>query len=137
MTTRLDSGGSRMPDTHAAGSSLSGWAMFGAIVLMLLGIVNVIQGITALQYDELLANQFVFDNLDFWGWAFIGWGVLQTIAGGMTLANNDLGVSIGITVAAVGAIGWFFMIFAAPAAAIVGIGLSLAVLASLATAYEA
>lgn len=136
MTTRLDSSSTQMPDSYGSGATLSGWAIFGAIVLLILGTVNVVQGITALQYSDLLVNEYVFDNLDFWGWAFIIWGALQVLAGGMTLAGNEVGITMGLTLASIGAIGWFFMIFAAPAAAVVGIGLSVAVIASLATAFR-
>lgn len=135
MTTRLDQGGTTSFPERSAVDTTSGWVTFGAIMLLVIGAVNVIQGITALQYDDYLANQLIFDNLTFWGWAFIAWGALQAVAGGMTLAGRETGVTLGITLASVSAVVWFFMIFAAPAAAVVGIGVSVAIVASLSRAY--
>ena len=134
MTSRLDQGGATMPERTVVDTT-SGWVTFGAIMLLVIGVVNVIQGLTALQYDDFLVNQIIFDNLTFWGWAFIVWGALQAVAGGMTLAGNETGVTLGITLASVSAVVWFFMIFAAPAAAVVGIGISVAIVASLSRAY--
>ncbi len=136
MTTQMGGTSSPVGGTSSSMSTRTGWSIFGGLVLGLLGAVNLVQGITALQYDELLANSYVYDNLTFWGWAFLVWGALQLVAGVMTLAGSESGPAAGMVLAAIGAMGWFFMIFAAPEAAIVGIGLSVAVMASLATAVR-
>lgn len=130
MASNVEGRSQYLPSTSGASS---GWALFGGILLALLGIVNVIQGITLLQYDELLVSSFVFDNLTFWGWAFLIFGAVQAVAGGLTIAQNEMGPVIGIVVAGISFVGWFFMIFAAPAAAVIGMGVAVAIIASLAT----
>ncbi len=134
-STKYDLGGSRGLPSRSSATTRTGWSVFGGIMLLVIGAANAIQGLTALQYDEFLTTDIVLDNLTFWGWAFLVWGVLQAISGVLTLVGNDTGPSMGVTVASIGAVGWFFLIFAAPAAAAVGIGISVAIVASLATAF--
>jgi hypothetical protein len=134
MTSSRQQGASMQMPSQAAQSSLTGWAVFGGIALGVLGVMNFVQGITALQYDELLVSSYVFDDLTFWGWAFMIWGVLQFLGGVMTLAGSRSGPMLGIGLASVAAIGWFFMIFAAPSAALIGIAVSFAIIASLSAA---
>lgn len=137
MTTRPtpDPMARRMPSYRTTGVTLTGWAVFGAITLCVLGAINVINGIAALQYDQYFTENFVLGNLTFWGWTFLIWGALQLIAGVLTLASRDSGPVTGMVLGSIGIVFWFFMIFAAPGAAILGIALSMAVVASLSTAY--
>jgi hypothetical protein len=127
-----------MPPTEyrSSATTLTGWAIFGGITLCVLGVINAVHGITALQYDEFLTKDIVYDNLTFWGWLFIIWGVLELIAGGLVLARSTLGYYLGVSLALVAAILWFFMIFAAPMPALAGILLSMAVLYALTRGSE-
>lgn len=133
MTTGMSRGG---PQTFAEHDTRSdtGWGVFGGVTLILLGTVNLIHGITALQYDELLATELVYDDLTFWGWAFVIWAALQIGSGIATLMGTRWGPSLGLSLATLGAVGWFFMIFAAPVSAVIGMLLSIMVIASLASA---
>jgi hypothetical protein len=134
MTTRPAGTPTRVPD-YSTRTTLTGWAIFGGITLCVLGVVNFLHGITALQYDQFLTADIVYDNLTFWGWLFLIWGGLQVVAGVLTLMSRDAGPATGMVLGSIGIVFWFFMIFAAPGAAILGIALSMAVVASLATAY--
>jgi hypothetical protein len=134
MTSRLDPHASRSLPPSRSEVNLTGWVIFGGVVLGMLGVINIVQGITALSYDELLVASYVYDDLTFWGWAFLVWGALQLAGGVLTLMGNVAGPALGIGLATISAIGWFFMIFAAPTAALVGIAVSVAVIASLSAA---
>jgi hypothetical protein len=80
-----------------------------------------------LQHTSYYTSHLVYTNLTFWGWAFLIWGVLQILAGAVTLSRNAWGAYLGVGLAATSAILWFFMIFAAPFAAILGVTVSLLV----------
>ena len=110
---------------------LTGWAIFGAATLVILGGLNLINGYTALEHAGYFKSQIVYDNLTFWGWAFLIWGALELVAGALVFFHHRFGYSLGVTLAVTASILWFFMIFAAPWAAVLGVIVSLLVLYSL------
>jgi len=112
-------------------AKLTGWAMFAGIVLVVAGGFNLVNGYTALEHSGYYTNQVVYHNMTFWGWAFLIWGALQLIAGSLVFTHHAWGTYLGIFVAATAAILWFFMIFAAPWAALLGVTISLLVLYGL------
>jgi hypothetical protein len=115
---------------------LTAWGIFGSVTLIALGAVNIVNGFTAIQHSSYYRSDIVYDNLTFWGWLFIIWGGLQLVAGGLVLARTTLGYYLGVSLALVAAILWFFMIFAAPMPALAGILLSMAVLFALTRGSE-
>jgi len=115
---------------------LTGWAAFGSVTLLVLGGLNVINGFTALNHSSYYKSHLVYHNLTFWGWAFLIWGILQLVAGGLVLAHNLTGYYLGVCLAMTAAILWFFMIFAAPLAAMVGVLVSLLVIYALTVGSE-
>ena len=116
------------PRTHREGIKLTGWAAFGSVTMLVLGGLNVINGFTALNHASYFGNHhIVYDNLTFWGWAFLIWGILQLVAGALVLAHNMTGYYIGVLLAGTAAILWFFMLFAAPWSAMLGVIVSMLV----------
>jgi len=114
---------------HPKGEALklTGWTVFASVMLLVVGALNLINGFTALQHTGYYTNHLVYTNLTFWGWAFLIWGALQILAGAVTLSRNTWGAYLGVGLAATSAILWFFMIFAAPFAAMLGVAVSLLV----------
>jgi hypothetical protein len=112
-------------------AAISGWTGFAAAVLLVAGGLNLINGFTALQHSSYYSHHLVYTNLTFWGWAFIAWGVAQVVAGGLVFARHTAGLAIGAVLAGTAAVLWFFMIFSAPWAAVVGVTVSLLVLYGL------
>ena len=110
---------------------LTGWAMFASVALLVVGGLNLINGFTALQHTSYYTSQLVYTNMTFWGWAFLVWGALQILAGAVALARHEWGAYLGVFLAATSAILWFFMIFAAPFAALLGVTVSLLVIGGL------
>jgi hypothetical protein len=110
---------------------LTGWAIFGAAILVLAGGLNLIHGYTALENSSYFKSEIVYDNLTFWGWAFLIWGALQLIAGALVFFHSRAGYLLGVALAMIAAILWFFMIFAAPWAALLGVLMSTLVLYGL------
>ena len=115
---------------------LTAWGTFAAVMLIILGAVNLINGFTAIQHSSYYRSDIVYDNLTFWGWMFLIWGGLQLIAGALVLGRSTAGYYMGVSLALVAAILWFFMIFAAPMPALAGILISMAVLFALTRGSE-
>ena len=85
----------------------AGRAIFAAILLIILGILNIIYGIGALDGANVFVDdqRYVLDDLNTLGWVLIVLGVLQ-LAGGFSLAaGRAFGRIIGILGAGLGAIG--------------------------------
>ncbi len=85
----------------------AGRVAFAAILLVMVGAVNVIYGIGALDDANIFVNdtRFVLDNLNTLGWVLIIVGVIQVIGGASLLAGNTFGRVIGIIGGSLGAIG--------------------------------
>jgi hypothetical protein len=126
------------PEPGAQGERIgrTGWGVFAAVTLIVLGGVNVVNGFTAIQHSSYYRSDIVYNNLTFWGWLFLIWGALQLVAGVLVLARNTTGYYLGVSLALVAAIMWFFMIFAVPIPALTGILLSMAVLFALTRGSE-
>jgi hypothetical protein len=81
--------------------------MFTAILLMIVGIINIIYGIGALDDANIFVNdtRFVLDDLNTLGWVLIILGVIQLTGGFSLAAGNTYGRVIGIIGGTLGAIG--------------------------------
>jgi hypothetical protein len=85
----------------------TGRVVFAATLLLLVGTLNIIYGIGALDDANLFVNdkRFIFSNLNTLGWVLIVLGVIQ-LAGGLSLiVGNTFGRVIGIIGGSLGAIG--------------------------------
>ena len=85
----------------------TGRAIFVATLLIIIGTLNIIYGIGALDDANVFVNdkRLVFDNLNTLGWVTIILGVIQLTAGFSLFAGNAYGRVIGIVAASLGAIG--------------------------------
>jgi len=107
------------------------WRLCAGIGLVVLGGIDVIHGYQALEHKGFFTDQIVYDNLTFWGWVFICWGLVQLIAGVGAIADRPWAVYVGLVAASAAIVLWFLMIFAAPGAALVGIALNALVVIGL------
>ena len=85
----------------------AGRVVFAATLLLIVGTLNIIYGIGALDDANIFVNdqRFVLTNLNTLGWVLIILGVIQ-LAGGLSLmAGNPFGRVIGIIGGSLGAIG--------------------------------
>ncbi|HET6546884.1 MAG TPA: hypothetical protein VFG79_00415 [Solirubrobacter sp.] len=59
----------------------SGWVLFAAIVLGMLGILNVIDGIAAVSSSTFFVEdaKYVLAGLNTWGWVMLAAGVIQAL----------------------------------------------------------
>jgi len=81
--------------------------MFAAMLLLIVGMINIIYGIGALDDANIFVNdtRFILDDLNTLGWVLIVLGVLQLTGGFSLLSGNTYGRVIGIIAGTLGAIG--------------------------------
>ena len=85
----------------------AGRVVFAATLLLIVGTLNIIYGIGALDGANIFVNdqRYVLTDLNTLGWVLIVLGIIQ-LAGGVSLfAGNTYGRVIGIVGAGLGAIG--------------------------------
>jgi hypothetical protein len=90
----------------------TGRVVFAATLLLIVGVVNIIYGIGALDDANIFTDstRFVLDNLNTLGWVLIILGIIQ-LAGGLSLmAGNTFGRVIAIVGGVLGALGALFSI---------------------------
>jgi hypothetical protein len=113
MATRIESS-SRV-------DSLGGWALFAAIVLVLAGGLNIINGLAAVNHGSYYSSQVMFGSLKTWGWIMLIAGICQLAAGLMVFARNIYGYYAGVVLAMLGVFVWFFLMFSAPIPALIAV----------------
>jgi hypothetical protein len=85
----------------------TGRAMLAATLLVIVGTLNIIYGIGALDGANIFVNdkRYILTNLNTMGWVLIILGVIQLAGGFSLMAGNTYGRVIGIIGASLGAIG--------------------------------
>jgi hypothetical protein len=85
----------------------AGRAVFAATLLLIVGTLNIIYGIGALDNANVLVNdhRLVLTNLNTLGWVSIVLGVIQLTGGISLISGNTWGRLVGIIGASLGAIG--------------------------------
>jgi hypothetical protein len=85
----------------------AGRVVLAATLLLILGTLNIIYGIGALDGANIFVDdrRYVLDDLNTLGWVLIVLGVIQLIGGFSLIAGNAFGKFIGIFGAGLGAIG--------------------------------
>lgn len=107
--------------SRAQGVSMTGWAVFAAIWLIVAGSFNLVEGITAIHKGNYLVNQMLFSSVSTWGWIILIVGIVQLVAGFMVFSGNPTGNTLGVCVAMFAAFIWFFFLFASPIGALIGV----------------
>jgi hypothetical protein len=81
-------------------------ALLAATLLVIVGSLNIIYGIGALDDANIFTNdkRYIFTNLNTMGWVLIILGVIQLAGGFSLIAGNAFGRVIGIVGAGLGAI---------------------------------
>src|SRR3954466_3624573 len=85
----------------------TGRTAFAAMLLLIVGTLNILYGIGALDDANIFVNdkRFIFTNLNTMGWVLIILGIVQLTAGFSLFAGNAYGRVIGVIGASLGAIG--------------------------------
>jgi hypothetical protein len=93
-----------------------GLVFFAAIMLLVVGLFNVIDGIAAIANSHVfVANaHYVFGDLRAWGWVVLILGLLQLLAGGGVMVGNQAARWFGIAVIGLNLVSQLFFIPAYP-----------------------
>ncbi len=85
----------------------AGRVVFVAILLLIVGVLNIIYGIGAVADAKFYGNdtRYIFTNLHAMGWMLIILGVVQLTGGFSLMAGNAWGRFVGIVAGTLGAIG--------------------------------
>ena len=85
----------------------TGRAAFAATLLLIVGVLNIIYGIGALDSANIFTDdrRFILSNLNTLGWVLIILGLIQLTGGISLIAGNTYGRIIGIVAGTLGAIG--------------------------------
>ncbi len=85
----------------------AGRMVFAATLLLIVGTLNIIYGIGALDDANIFVNdtRYILTNLNTMGWVLIILGVIQLTGGFSLIAGNTYGRVIGIIGGSLGAIG--------------------------------
>ncbi len=84
----------------------AGRVVFAGIMLLIIGVLNIIYGIGALDNANVFVNdtRLVFSDLNTLGWVLIIIGVFQLTGGFSLLAGNAYGRIIGVIAGSIGAV---------------------------------
>jgi hypothetical protein len=95
----------------------SAWAgggvVFAAMMMLIIGIFQVLQGISAISKDDLfvVAENYVFDiDITAWGWIHLLLGIVVILAALALIAGKVWGGMVAIALATISAVANFFLI---------------------------
>jgi hypothetical protein len=97
-------------------ASGTGWVVFATALLGLVGLWNIFEGIAAIANAHVyVANaNYVFSDLNTWGWIVLGLGIIQSFAAISLLSGSEFARWIGIASAGLNAIGQLMFVPAYP-----------------------
>jgi hypothetical protein len=107
---------SRGRDVYSDDGGGSGWLLFAGIMIVMVGILNVIYGIAAVDNANFFVadQQYILSDLNTWGWVMLSLGVLQVFAAFSIWSGGGFGRWFGIGVASLNAIAALLSIPAYP-----------------------
>src|SRR3954453_21448903 len=75
-----------------------GWVLFAGIMLSIVGILNIVYGIAAIDDSTFFVAdaKYIITDLNTWGWFLVGIGAVQFIAAFLIWAGSEWGRWIGI-----------------------------------------
>ena len=93
-----------------------GWLLFAGIMIVMVGVLNVIYGIAAIDNASFFVadQKYILSDLSTWGWVMLILGVLQVVAAFSIWSGRSFGRWFGIGVASVNAIAALLSIPAYP-----------------------
>jgi hypothetical protein len=121
-------------------SAWTGWVIFAGAVLLIVGCLNVIQGLAALLRDDVYlvtkSGLLVTTSYSYWGWALLIWGGLMILVALALFACNEAARWFAIAAVAVNVIIQFSWFPSYPLWSLVVIGLDAAILYALTAGWK-
>ena len=83
----------------------AGWAGFAAVIFLILGIFNIVDGIAALANDDYFhVDELLFGDLAMWGTIFLVVGAAQLLTALLIFRGSHAGALLGVSLAALNAV---------------------------------
>ena len=124
--------------TREVSGSTVGFVVFAGVMLMLIGTFHAFTGLAAIIQNEffVVGPKYAYElDVTAWGWLHLIFGAIVAAAGYGVFSGATWARVVGITLAAISAVGNFFFIPYQPVWAILIIALDVLVIAAL-TAYS-
>ena len=124
--------------TREVSGSTVGFVVFAGVMLMLIGTFHAFTGLAAIIQNEffVVGRNYAYElDVTAWGWLHLIFGAIVAAAGYGVFSGATWARVVGITLAAISAVGNFFFIPYQPVWAILIIALDVLVIAAL-TAYS-
>jgi hypothetical protein len=105
---------------YEADSRGDGWVLFAGVMILMLGFMNTVWGIAAIDGSSFFTDEgryVIFDDLNAWGWFLLIVGVMQLVAAFSIWNRHAYGRIIGVATATVNAMILLFTVNAFPFAA--------------------
>ena len=118
----------------------SGWIAFAALVLMIIGVVNILEGIVAIVYRQrtvLVADRLYVINLTGWGVLVLAFGIVLAAAGVGVLSARTWARVVAVVFTALHAIVQVGWLGAYPLWSLLMLGLDVVVLCALTAGWPA
>ncbi|HET6850221.1 MAG TPA: hypothetical protein VFH74_15285 [Gaiellales bacterium] len=116
MATEYETGGQSARGSSEYVDPGNGWVTFAMTVVMMIGALNIIEGVVALTDSKFYAKHavFVFSGLHTWGWIMIVLGILQFTAGYVLYAGSQWARWFIVATCAINGIGQLMFVQAYP-----------------------
>lgn len=120
-------------DLYADPEAGSGWIPFSAVMLGLIGILNVIEGIAAVSNSTFFVQdaKFVLSVLNTWGWVLLAIGVTQALTALGIWGRLQFARWLGVALVSLNAVVQVLMLPAYPLWALTMFGLDMLVIYGL------
>jgi len=119
MSVRATPGSSQAPpdyDAYYDEDRAAGWLVFAGVLILLLGTINIIDGIAAIGKAHFYVGNahYVFGDLKTWGWVALCLGVAQLAVGFGIFVKNQFARWTGVVVLGLNSIAQLLMMPAYP-----------------------
>lgn len=115
MASTIETGNARRAGVHS--DEGSGWLTFAGTMIALVGALNVIYGIAAIDDSKFFtpnATYVISDNLHTWGWVMLIIGAVQILTAIGIWSGSRAAVWVGVTFAALNAVVQMIFIAGSP-----------------------
>jgi hypothetical protein len=122
--------------TREASGWTVGFVVFAGVILMMVGVFHALTGLAAIVENEffVVGPNYAYElDVTAWGWLHLIYGLIVAAAGWGVFGGATWARLVGITLAAISAVGNFFFIPYEPVWAILIIALDVLVIAALAS----
>jgi hypothetical protein len=109
-----------------------GWISFSAIMLILVGLLDIVNGIRGIGAQDTTFDVIFWDNnIEAWGWFYLIVGVILFVAGWAIFSRARWAVMVGIAAGVIAAVLNMFWVFVYPIASLIIIMVALLVVYGL------